>query len=205
MKTIAIISQKGGTGKTTLAINLAVAGELNKKSTVLIDLDPQASATGWGDLREATTPAIVSAQAARLQKILEAAKESGGDLVIIDTAPQSEKGALEAARVADLVLVPCRPALLDLNAIQHTFDLARLAKKPCTVILNQVPPRGSLSDEAESLIESQGGKICSIRLGHRAPFVHAVTAGMGVLEFEPTGKAADEIRSLYKWISRNAN
>ena len=146
MRTIAIISQKGGTGKTTLALNLAVAAMLKMQVPVIIDLDPQASVSGWGDLRQDEQPTVVSAQAARIVQILAAAEASGGHYVIIDTAPHSEKGALEAARRADLILVPCRPALLDLNAINHTFDLAKLAKKPCTVVLNQVPHQGALAE-----------------------------------------------------------
>lgn len=199
MRTIAIISQKGGTGKTTLALNLAVAAILKKQASLIIDLDPQASASGWGDLRENEQPAVVSAQAARIAQILEAAASSGGQYVILDTAPHSEKGALEAARKADLILVPCRPALLDLNAINHTFDLANLAKKPCTVILNQVPHQGPLADQAAQSIKQQGGQVCPVRIHHRAAFVHSLTAGLGAQEFEPQGKAAEEIEALYKW------
>src|SRR5690349_17764518 len=120
MKTIAIISQKGGAGKTTLALHLAVAGELAGKTTAVIDLDPQASATGWKDTRSSEAPAVVSAQAARLGKVLEAATENGVELTIIDTAPHSESSALAAARASDLILIPCRPAILDLRAIGTT-------------------------------------------------------------------------------------
>src|SRR5580693_4718844 len=130
MKTIAIISQKGGAGKTTLAIHLAVAAEMAHKSAAVIDLDPQASATSWKDLREGETPVVASAQVTRLVQVLEAAAKHGADIAIIDTAPHSESAALAAARAADLILIPCRPAILDLRAIHLTIDLSKLADKP---------------------------------------------------------------------------
>src|ERR1700690_408678 len=117
MKTVAVISQKGGAGKTTLAVNLAVAAELSNVATVLIDLDPQASAKTWHDIRaRKDAPFVVSAQASRLEEVLEVSRTNGAEFVIIDTAPHSEAAALAAARAADLVLIPCRPSILDLKA-----------------------------------------------------------------------------------------
>ncbi|MEM7591763.1 MAG: ParA family partition ATPase [Cyanobacteria bacterium P01_A01_bin.83] len=202
MKTIAIVSRKGGAGKTTLALHLAVAAQIKKKEVAVIDLDPQASATGWGDSRESETPVVVSAQAARLPKILETALKEGADLTIIDTAPHSETAALAAIRAADLILIPCRPAILDLRAIGDTIDLVNIAKKTATVILNAVPPRGSLADEAVEAIAEYGLDVAPVSLGNRAAFIHALTAGQTAQEYEPTGKAASEIQQLYKWICK---
>ncbi len=202
MKTIAIISQKGGAGKTTLAIHLAVAAEQSKQSAAIIDLDPQASATGWGDHRSSDTPAVVSAQAARLPQVREAASKAGAVLAVIDTAPHSESAALAAARAADLILIPCRPAILDLRAIQATIDLAKLAGKPVAVVLNSVPPRGPLGDDAVEAIGVYGVEVCPVRVGHRAVFVHSLTEGLSALEHDPEGKGANEIRQLYMWACR---
>ena len=202
MKTIAIISQKGGAGKTTMAINLAVAAEQGKKPAAVIDLDPQASATGWGDHRNRDHPAVVSAQAARLPQVLAAASAAGALLAIIDTAPHSESTALAAARSADLILIPCRPAILDLRAIHSTIDLAKMAGKPAAVILNSVPPRGSLGDGAVEAIGVYGVDVCPCRIGSRAVFIHSLTEGLSALEYEPEGKGASEIRQLYKWACR---
>jgi chromosome partitioning protein len=115
MKTIAILSQKGEAGKTKLAINLAVKASSSKKQSAIIDLDPQASSANWHDAREQENPVVVSAQHTRLNQVLEAAKEAGASFVFIDSAPHSESSALAAARVADLVLIPCRPAILDIS------------------------------------------------------------------------------------------
>ena len=203
MKTIAIVSQKGGTGKTTLAVHLAVAAEQHGKSTVIVDLDPQASATSWNDLRKADTPAVVSAQAARLPQVLKAAETHGAALAILDTAPHSETAALAAARQADLILIPCRPAILDLKAISLTVDLVKLAGKQAYVIFNAVPPRGSLVQEASSAIRSYGVPVLPSVLTHRAVFMHALTEGLVAQEYEPNGKAAAEILRVYTYACKH--
>jgi chromosome partitioning protein len=205
MKTIAIISQKGGAGKTTIALHLAVAAELVGKSTAVIDLDPQASASRWGDSRERKTPAIVSAQASRLPNVLEAAREANAKLVIIDTVPHSESASLAAARAADLVLIPCRPAILDLRAISNTIDLVKLAKAKAVIVLNTVPSRGSLADEAAEAVGVYEMPVSPIRLGQRAAFMHSLTAGQTAQEYEPHSKAAQEIQQLYKYVCQQVN
>ena len=202
MKTIAIISQKGGAGKTTLALHLAVAAELDGQRAAVIDLDPQASAASWGDSREEDTPAVVSAQAARLINVLEAAKEAGAKLAFIDTAPHSESSALAAARAADLVLIPCRPAILDLRAISNTVDLVKLAGANACIVLNAVPPRGTLADEAAEAVSGYGVNLLPVRVGHRAAFIHALTAGQTAQEYEPQGKAAAESQKIYMSIRK---
>lgn len=203
MKVIAILSQKGGAGKTTIALHLAVAAERDGRSAAVIDLDPQASATSWGDSREAETPVVVSAQAARLPQVLEAARAAGADFVVIDTAPHSESAALAAARTADLILIPCRPSILDLRAIGTTVDLAKLAGKPSAVVLNTVPPRGTLGDEARQAVAGYGVEIAPVELGQRAAYQHALTAGLSAQEYETSGKAADETTQLYMWTCKH--
>lgn len=205
MKTISIVSQKGGAGKTTLALHLAVAAQQNGKQAVVIDLDPQASSAKWSDSREQEFPVVVSAQAARLEKILETAKGEGADLAILDTAPHSESSALAAVRLADMILIPCRPAILDLRAIGDTVDLIKLAKKNATVVLNAVPPRGSLAQEAHEAIAGYEISVAPVSIGQRAAFSHALTGGQVAQEYEPTGKAAEEIKELYTWICKQIN
>jgi chromosome partitioning protein len=202
MKTLAVISQKGGAGKTTLSVHLAVAAESKGVQAAIIDLDPQASAAGWGDSREAESPAVVSAQAARLGQVLEAARDAGAGLAILDTAPHSESTALAAARAADFVLIPCRPAILDLRAIGSTIDLVKLAGKPCAVVLNAVPPRGGLAADAQEAIAGYGVQVAPVHFAQRAAFAHALTAGQTAQEYEPEGKAAEESVQLYMWICK---
>jgi len=136
MKTIAIISQKGGAGKTTLSVHLATAAAIAGHNAAIIDLDPQGTAASWGDRRQAETPEVVSGQAARLSVLIEAAQENGADFLILDTAPNADQTALRAAQIADVVLIPCRAATFDLEAIQATLTLGQLAQKPSFVVLN---------------------------------------------------------------------
>ena len=205
MLTIAAVSQKGGAGKTTLALNLAVASELAGYPALVVDLDPQASAAAWSDSREAGTPVVVSAQATRLTEVLATAREHGAQLCLVDTAPHAESSALAAARAADLVLVPCRPSILDLRAVTASRDIAALAVTAAVAVLSGVPPRGSLAGEAEQALRAHGFTVAPVRIGHRAAFVHAATAGQGVQEYEPRGKAAREIARLYEWTYRQAS
>ena len=127
------ISQKGGAGKTTLAIALAVTAERTGLSSVLVDLDPQASAAQWSDLREAETPVVTCTPAARLISVLTAAQDAGAGLAVLDTAPLAADAALAAARASDFVLIPCRPATADLVAIGANINLIRIADKPGAV------------------------------------------------------------------------
>jgi len=200
MKTIAILSQKGGAGKTTLAINLAVAVTSAKKQSVIIDLDPQASASSWHDTRNIELPAVISAQPSRLNQVLKVAEENGADFVFIDTAPHSETASLASARASDFAIIPCRPAILDIRAISNTIDLTQLAGVKSAVVLNCVPPRGSLANEAEEAISSYNINVSPARIGQRTSFVHSLTSGEAVLEYEPKGKASKEVSALYEWL-----
>jgi chromosome partitioning protein len=205
MQTIAIISQKGGTGKTTLALNLAVAAEASGFSTAIIDLDPQASAKEWSKSRERETPVVVSAHASQLEEVLAAARANGAALTIIDTAPHSERDALAAARAADLILIPCRPAILDLRAMASTKELADLARTPALAVINAAPARGHLADEAADAIRGYGLNVAPATIAQRAAFVHSLTVGQTVLEFEPDGKAAQEINELFMSACQHAD
>ena len=202
MQTIAILSGKGGAGKTTLAVHLGVAAEAAGHTTAIIDLDPQASALTWKDNRESDTPAVVSAQASRLPQLLKTAEQRGADIVFIDTAPHSEAAGLAAARIAQLVLIPCRPAILDLHAIGATVEIARIADVPAIAVLNAVPARTTLADEARTAIETYQIETAPCQLGQRIAFVHALTAGLTAQEYEPNGKASKEIHALYTYIAK---
>jgi chromosome partitioning protein len=201
MKTIAVVSQKGGAGKTTIAVNLSGMAIKKGLQCAVIDLDPQASAKVWHDIRKQTSPVVISAQSSRLPEILEKADRSGADLVILDTAPHSETAALAAARVSDLVIIPCRPSVLDLKAIVTSIDLAAIAKKDSVVVLNGVPSRGILATEASAVIASYGVDLAPVMLGYRAAYVHSLTIGMSAVEYEETSKASEEIMELYLWIT----
>jgi chromosome partitioning protein len=203
MQVVAIIAQKGGTGKTTLALSLAVEAERQGQAAAIIDLDPQATATNWGDRRAAETPVIVSAQPGRLRQVLAAAREQGADLVLIDTPARSEQAALEAAKAAALVLIPCRAAIYDLETVATTAELVGYAGgRPIAVILNGVPPRGTKREQAEEVIRGMTLPVCPASFGYRAAFNDAGAAGLTAAEYETGGKAAQEVELVYKFVSK---
>ena len=123
MQTIALVAQKGGTGKTTLAISLAVEAARHGLSVLVVDLDPQASACRWSDRRGEESPSVIDAQPSRLPQALAKAAQAGIELAIVDTPARVEQAAAEAAKAADLVLVPCKPSIWDLETLQVTMEL----------------------------------------------------------------------------------
>lgn len=198
MRIISIVSQKGGAGKTTLAVNLAVAAIASGEKGTIIDIDPQATASNWGDRRQAPFPLLISAQAARLPQILK--QVDVDSWVFIDTPPAISNTTMAAVKVADIVLVPSRAAIFDLDTLGATLDLVRMGEHEAVVVLNAVPHRGPDVEEARSVIASYNIATAPIDLGHRAAFQHAATMGLGVVEYEPNGKAAHEVRGLFKWL-----
>jgi chromosome partitioning protein len=201
MKVIAVISQKGGAGKTSLALALAVAAEAAGRSAAVIDLDPQATATNWADRRENRPPVVVSAQPGRLAHVLKAAADNGAQLVIIDTPPRAEQTVMAAAKVADLILIPCRPAVFDLDTVATTLELIHLAGNGRAVaVLNGVPAQGSEQEEARAVLEGLGLAVCPDVLGYRKAFQHAGTSGQGPQEHDPRGKAAEEVAQVYGFV-----
>ena len=199
---IAIISQKGGAGKTTLAINLAVEAERNNLSSLLIDLDPQSSATEWSDIREHDYPVVLSAHASRMDKLIQKAEVNNASFIFIDTAPHSENAALESAKIADLVLIPCRAGILDIKAIQSSLNICNLAQVKALVILNALPSQRTIEKEARQAIEKIGGNVCEYTVGQRIIFNHAMTAGLGVVEFDVNSKASREIQNIFELINQ---
>jgi chromosome partitioning protein len=206
---IAVIAQKGGVGKSTIALHLAVEAERQGHTAVVIDLDPQSSAGGWGDSREASGPTVASAHAPRLQAVIEKAEEEGATLVIIDTAPHAQSDALAAAKAADAILIPCRLGIFDLRAVAASVDIARMASpltpKPAAIVLNACPTSGTrLADEAAEAVSSYGIEVAPVRLKQLVAYSYALVEGKAAVEFEPEGKAAADFSKFYSWVCRFA-
>ena len=206
MRTISIISQKGGAGKTTLALHIATAAELAGYGTALLDMDPQGTAEAWSEWRADAPPVVVAAKATTLSRTLEKARVAGVGVVVIDTPPLAEAEAREAARAADVVLIPCRPRAFDLHAIRTTADLARFAGKPAFVVFNAGPPRAAaLYKEAAAVVQRIGLDVAPVRMSDRAAFHQATGGGRTAQEAEPDGKAAAEVVQLWGWICEVVN
>ena len=205
MKTIAIISQKGGVGKTTLATALAVAAEADGKSAAVFDLDPQASASFWKDTRgKDFPPAVVSLQASRLRETLALAAEGGCEIAFIDAPPIAKDIAFEAAEHADFILIPTRPAVLDAAAMDKTLKLIRAFAKPSAVVLTFCPTQGGREiGDTEAAVLQLGAALAPIRIHNRITYSRAQQTGQTAQEFEPDGKAAEEIKQLYDYTCMN--
>lgn len=207
MRTIAIISQKGGAGKTTLAIHLATAAAAESVA-LIVDTDPQATASRWGEWRNGVDPEIIDCGAPTLLAgKLSKAAELGAELAVIDTPPHADAIARQAARLADLILIPCRPKAFDLAAIEATAELVKASHKPAFVVLMAGPPRAPLIyREAADVIEGSFGlQLAPVVLPERAAFHHSTAQGRTAEEFDHDGKAAGEIGALWRWTREQLN
>jgi chromosome partitioning protein len=201
MRVISFVTQKGGAGKTTLSVNCAVAAERAGRKTLILDLDEQGSAESWYQVRDAETPRLVKIGAWKLPEAMAAAKSGGYQLVIIDTPGRDEPSVNAAVRAADFVVIPCRPTPVDMKATPPTVETVNRLKKPAVLVLTQTPPRGERVREAEAALETLG-VVCPVRIVARAAYQDAHGAGLGVLEFDPEGKASAEIDQLWRWMTK---
>jgi chromosome partitioning protein len=204
MKTIAVISQKGGTGKTTTILNLAAAAYMEGKSVLIVDLDQQASATQWHAAREDKQLHVQPTHPAGLPELLRVAAIQDVDFVFIDTAAKTESDAADAIEVADLVLITCRPSVMDLRAMRNTIRLCQVRAVTPYFVLTQIPAQGTLREEAATALTQLGAKVLPEGLGRRDVFHHCLVDGRAVLEYEPKGKAAQEVTALYRAICQLA-
>jgi chromosome partitioning protein len=203
VKTLAIVSQKGGVGKTTLATGLAVASERAGARTAIFDVDPQGSAAFWNDTRQAEAPAVVAVPPVRLAHMLKAATEAGTDLVIVDAPPVAKDIAFQAVENADFILVPTRPAVLDVMATTETLKLIKRASdppKPSAVVVTFCPTQGREVADTENAIRQLGAILAPVRIHNRVAYSRAQQTGLTATEFEPDGKAALEIQRLYEFV-----
>ena len=205
MKTLAMVSRKGGSGKSLLAIHIAVAFDTRGVNTSVIDLDPQRSAWNFGEDRgKGNYPDFYTPRLDQLASFMDELKGNDVKLVVIDTPPHSDERSLAAIRLADLVLVPFRPSLLDLRALEDTARLIGVAGKTAQTVLlmNATPSRSPLVAEAMDAAASFELAVCPVTISDRTAFNHAITAAQGVTEYEPMGKAALEIVELRRFIAK---
>jgi chromosome partitioning protein len=204
MATVTTVANlKGGVGKSSTTIHLATAAQMTGISTAIIDIDPdQQAAAKWGDSRAAAYPPVLSAVWSRLPQSIAEAERGGAELIFIDTAAFEQKILVAAVQVAKLILIPCRPTAQDVQYLAATTDIVALHQKPAAVVLNHVEPRVPETEQARALITKLGVALSPMFLSKAVAYQRAIAAGLGVTEYEPTGKAAHEILSLLDWISR---
>ncbi|WP_342154328.1 ParA family protein [Methylorubrum sp. SB2] len=200
MHVIAFVTQKGGTGKSSLAVSLAVAAEERGIKTSIIDLDPQGTAKNWYERREAEGgPEVNALQSGQLEVAMGLLKKQGVQLVIIDTPGVDTPAATAAIQVANLCLIPARPSIADIEAARPTVrSIARL-DKPFSYVLNQCPPGRSIRTSDAFRVLQLSGAVASTPLAMRADHMDALATGQGVTERDTNSKAAAEVRELLQW------
>jgi chromosome partitioning protein len=205
MQIIGIASQKGGSGKTTLAGHLAVQAEQAGSSPVaLIDTDPQGSLSAWWNAREAETPCFARTTAATLKQDVEQLRQLGMKLLFIDTPPAIEATIGDVIELCDLVLIPVRPSPHDLRAAGATVELVERAGKPLIFVINAATPRARITNEAVMAL-SQHGTLAPVILHQRTGFAASMIDGRTVGEIKGEARSAEEIASLWDYIDHRLN
>ena len=202
MKVIAVASQKGGTGKTTLCGHLAVQAErMGAGPVALIDTDPQGSLSDWWNARGAASPAFVQTTLATLSDDLAALREAGIALVFIDTPPAMTFAIVEVVANADLVLIPVRPSPHDLAAAGATVDVVEKLGKPLVFVVNGASPRARITSEA-AIALSQHGTVATGFVHHRTDFASSMIDGRTVMELPRAPRSNAEITALWQYVAK---
>lgn len=206
MKTLAVLSRKGGAGKTTVALNLAMAARQAGLKVVVADIDPIRSAGEVLRRREEANSFLFETTASKLFLLQDACRRNRCDLLIIDTPTGPEGDIVLAANLADLCLVVARPSRLDLAAVRESLALVKRVGRPGLVVLNQCPP---LRDEQECAVVAraveglQGGPlpVARSRLRSRIGYQHACAHNCGVTEWDQGSEAATDVLRLLAEVS----
>ena len=212
MRTIAFVTQKGGSGKSTLCIGLAIAARQSGASVCILEMDRQGTISDWVELRGTAAPEAASEAAqievaqidiAEMEAVLTRLADCGYDYVLIDTPGALGPETRAAIRAADLCVVPSRPTPADLRAIRPTLSAIYRMETRFTFVLNQTPVRSYRVREAADALVALG-VLPEVNVVMRTDHQDALGAGLGVTEFNPSGKAAEEIRDLWRWVSAQA-
>jgi chromosome partitioning protein len=200
-RVIVFASQKGGSGKTTLAGHLAVqAARMDYGPVALIDTDPQGSLSKWWNVRDTDEPAFVQSVFSNLFADIEEARADGFRLLVIDTPPAVTRAITEVVAHADLVILPTRPSPHDLRAVGATVDIVEAKKKPMIFVVNAATARARITSEAAVAL-SQHGTVAPVNIHHRVDFAASMIDGRTVMETNAKGRSAKEIELLWEYVA----
>lgn len=211
MHTIVLATQKGGSGKSTLAIGLALAAIQAGHTVRLIETDSQGTLSNWQGRRPYAEPLVEPIYSAGdIEGKLQSLADSDVTVTIIDTAGGSNAATTAAIRYADLCLIPSRPSVADVEATASTLSIAHAWHTPFAFILNQTPIRGHRVSNAatvlgDELSDDLARVVAQPYIVMRNDHQDALGLGLAVNEFAPSGKSADEIRGLWRWVENRLN
>ncbi|NQY14732.1 MAG: AAA family ATPase [Henriciella sp.] len=202
------MARKGGTGKSTISINLATEAVKNGLKAGILDLDPQATAENWADEREksetvdSSQPVVRGAKPSRFEMAIAEADNSGYDVLFIDTPANSTHAATDIVKHSDYILIPTTPGSFDIEAIKQTMRLAKEQEKPAAVVLNKCRHNAPIQTKsaAKKISKDHHFPIAGEIICNRKAFDDANEKGLGVQEYAPRSKAAEEIAGLYNWL-----
>ncbi len=209
MNIIAIVSSKGGVGKTTIAQCLAVEALRQGVAAAILDSDPQRSAVDWGEQRKAAdldAPAVIALGSQRLFAVVEELRKRGAGMVFIDTPPHSAPAINAALDVSSASIMVTRPNPMDLRALEATWAIVSRMKKPTATVFTQAPPgnRARALGLAQGRLEELHMPYCPTPITYTLSFPYAQAEALAVQEREPTGKARAEIAEVWGWLKRNS-
>lgn len=200
MKTIILAAQKGGSGKTTIALHLAVEYQRSGKKVALIDTDPQASAAMWGELRDADDVTVVRADAADLNSVMADAEADGYEVVVVDTPPHATVSLTLTLTHATLAVLPFKPSPLDIETRHALMEKVKAANVPAVAVLSAAPMRAAEITPVRKILTQDGIHVLETVIHDLMPFRRSIGFGKAVAEFDPKGRGAHEIRELRREI-----
>jgi chromosome partitioning protein len=209
MRTIAVIARKGGSGKTTVAVHLAIAAHLRGKRTLLADSDPQRSSSAVLSGRAACGPGFRETSGPELFSLQASAVRAGVEAFFIDTPAGAEDELAHAIVLADLSLLVIRPTFLDFAAAIRTAEVLRRLRKPGLIVLNQAPvPRAGaeppLVKKAQAALRIMRLPVAPTILRARAAYQAALESGRSAEELTGAEQAADEVAALWTYVDHLA-
>jgi chromosome partitioning protein len=207
MNVLAFASRKGGAGKSTLAAHLAVHVYRMTRACLLVDDDPQGSLTLWNELRAEYALPLKTVKRG-IAHIVKKAERNGVEWIFIDTPPNTSMSVIEAIEAATLVIIPCRPGLFDIDAVQETIAFARQAGTPYAVVFNAAPPKRQEIEvpavaSARSYLAQLEVPVWGGQITHRASFSLALGEADGVKEYTSDPCSAAEIAGLWSAIEKS--
>jgi chromosome partitioning protein len=198
---MAITAQKGGVGKTTLAVHLAVAAMRAGERVLILDADPQGSCLTWAGLRDHKEPRVEPCEPAAVGERLRRAKSEGYTLAVADTAPRAATSLASLLRTVDYALVPLRPSAFDMATLEQSLAIVAAADRRGAIVLNACPARApEIAETRASLADLE--LPLAPEIGERRAYGRAVASGQAVVEFDPHGAAAAEMAVLWAFVRK---